>query len=290
MKPKAVWLALFVLAACSVHPPRQNQMPPAGRQTPASPSPIFSTTPLPATQAPTRNPLPPASSTPAATTTLPASLQACSPLEGIPLADLPGIVANPFVAPRPGYDDGHHGVDLAFYRYQDRVGIEGLGVQAVFGGRIAAAISDRPPYGNMMIVETPLNSLPSPVIVALEPLEAGTPLATPEPRLTCPARTPAPAISGPPWSLYLLYAHMEAAPAFKIGDPVACGQRLGMVGNTGMSGNPHLHLELRLGHSDSTFTAMSHYNNAAMEEEMANYCAWRVSGAFHMIDPLYILK
>ncbi len=290
MKP-FVWIGLpmiFLAACAAVTPPSSPALETA--QIPTTlPSTILAKTLTPTVKPSTQVAAASPRSTPFPSPSPDIIPSISSPLEGIPISDLPTIAANPFVAPRPGYDDGHHGVDFAFYHYKDLAGIEGVGVQAVFSGKVAAVIADRPPYGNMIILETPLEALPAGVVASLTPLELITP-APPDPRLTCPAQTSEQLRTGPPWSLYLLYAHMQAIPPFHTGETVASGQKLGNAGNTGMSGNPHLHLEARLGPSNSTFTSLSHYNNSATLEEIANYCTWRVSGEFRLIDPLEIVK
>ena len=106
---------------------------------------------------------------------------------------------------------------------------------------------------------------------------------------------PCPPVDLPAWdspnrSLYLLYGHLEQAPSFTTGDTIECGQLIGTVGNTGMSGNPHLHLEVRVGPGGTIFPGLAHYDNAALPEEMAYYCAWRVSGLFQLMDPLALLR
>ena len=75
----------------------------------------------------------------------------------------------------------------------------------------------------------------------------------------------------------------------KIGDMLTSGNIIGQVGNTGYSGNPHLHLEMRIGPKTATFQKMAHYDNSVTTEEMENYCYWRVSGYFYPIDPFELL-
>ncbi len=210
-----------------------------------------------------------------------------SPLQGIALSELGEIVSNPFQAPRPGFDDGHHGTDFAYYSRGSRGSILGSAVRSVLAGRVSGVTLDRPPYGNMILVETPFEDISVDFITDLDL----PPEATPDPgniRLTCPPQAAPP--TSPEQSLYLLYAHLKDAPLLKIGDPVTSGQTIGVVGSTGASGNPHLHLEVRAGPAGTAFTGMSHYNTAATTEEMGNYCFWRVSGIFRMIDPMELLS
>ena len=59
-----------------------------------------------------------------------------------------------------------------------------------------------------------------------------------------------------------------------------------------MSGNalnPHLHIEARIGPSDASFSSLAHYDASATIEEMQNYCLWRISGLFRVLDPLQVL-
>jgi murein DD-endopeptidase MepM/ murein hydrolase activator NlpD len=213
----------------------------------------------------------------------------CSPLQDLTIADLFTIVTNPFDPPPPGQDSGHHGVDFAYYRNGTHNQMLGLPIYSVLTGKVAATILDRSPYGNMVIVETRLDNLPDDLLQRLAVTPVPTPVI-PDPRLTCPPQSPHPGWNADQPSLYLLYAHLDQAPLVKVGDTVSCGGQLGEVGNTGESGNPHLHLETRLGPSGATFASMSHYNNNATQEEMDNYCTWRTSGIFQMFDPLILLR
>jgi murein DD-endopeptidase MepM/ murein hydrolase activator NlpD len=88
----------------------------------------------------------------------------------------------------------------------------------------------------------------------------------------------------------VLYGHLKTPTTLKIGDRVACGQTVGAVGNTGLSGNAHLHLEMRVGPSGATFSSMGYYDPRASQEEFDNYCTWRVSQLFQLLDPMTLLK
>jgi murein DD-endopeptidase MepM/ murein hydrolase activator NlpD len=50
-------------------------------------------------------------------------------------------------------------------------------------------------------------------------------------------------------SVYSLYGHLGQPASVAVGATVSIGQQIGVMGDTGMAdGNPHLHLEMRLGH------------------------------------------
>ncbi len=215
------------------------------------------------------------------------AFRVCSPLQGFSPADLPEAIANPYSPPPFGSDDPHQGIDLA--QLQDGIALSGLPVQALLEGRAVMVVKERFPYGNALLVETPLDALPSDW---LELLDLPSVPATPQVRsaLTCP--TPE---ASPPWdfdqrSLYLLYAHLLEPPLLSPGDPVTCGQVIGAIGGSGNALNPHLHLEARIGPSGAHFSGMAHYDTAASPEEMAAYCQWRVSGSFVHINPLLLLE
>jgi len=224
-------------------------------------------------------------------------------LQGFTFTELVGIVKNPFRPPLPGKDDGHQGVDFSFWTYKDLTTLgglpvpaeldgktmEGLPVQAVLSGKVAAVIHNRYPYGNMVIIESPLSAFPA-AWGLRTPVPTREPIQTPDPALTCPAGSNDFNPNSTDLAIYLLYAHMDQPPDLKIGDAVTCGQVLGGVGTTGDSVNYHLHLEMRVGPSGATFPSMAHYWNDATNEEMHNYCMWRVSGAFQMLDPLQLFQ
>jgi murein DD-endopeptidase MepM/ murein hydrolase activator NlpD len=214
----------------------------------------------------------------------------CSPLEGQSLGNLgkPELLKNPFQAPRPGDDGGHHGADFAYWTCPDGSAMLGLEVHAVLDGVVAGVVENRMPYGNAIIIETPLEQL-DPAWAARLPSNAydpATPLQPPL-SLTCPAYAYIP--SPGPVSLYLLYAHLNQPAALTPGSPVACGETIGAVGTSGKSVNPHLHLETRLGPAGFTFASLAHYDTSATQDEIRQYCLWRLSGAFQPFDPMLLL-
>jgi murein DD-endopeptidase MepM/ murein hydrolase activator NlpD len=174
-------------------------------------------------------------------------------------------------------------VDLADTAPGSKVARAGRGVQALLAGRVAAVIQDRFPFGNALIIETPLQGQSLPPGFAI-PTQAPTPVAIQS--LTCPAPAPRPAWDfSAPRSLYILYAHMQKPPAFQVGDELVCGQTIGLVGMSGNALNPHLHFETRLGPPGLSFASLAHYDVSASPEEMSAYCDWSVRGVFQLVDP-----
>jgi murein DD-endopeptidase MepM/ murein hydrolase activator NlpD len=187
----------------------------------------------------------------------------CSPLINHSLDELPSLITWAFKMPNPGRDDGHHGVDLGHWSLGTEISTLNDPIQPVLSGRVAAAIHDRPPYGNMIIIEVPYTNLPL-TLIELVPIPSGQ-------------------------SLYILYAHLADAPDLSIGQSVSCGQEIDRVGLTGWTGAPHLHFETRWGPPGMTFTEMAYYTGDATTTEMENYLSWRMSGTFHVFDPMILL-
>jgi len=218
-------------------------------------------------------------------------LSLCTPLEGISLDQLDNMVSNPFSPPRPGSDDPHQGVDLSIIDPVTGFAMEGTLVEAITSGIVAAIINNRFPYGNAIIIETPLEG---PVESWFRDTLLPTPVSTQDIHtiLTCPQieSTNLEGQPSPPYqtqiSIYLLYAHLLKPPEFKVGDLVARGSKLGLIGMSGNAINPHLHLEVRIGPSGQTFNSMAHYDTSATDIEMSNYCLWRVSGRFQLVNPM----
>jgi murein DD-endopeptidase MepM/ murein hydrolase activator NlpD len=275
-------IALALLNGCT---PAQINAPQPASQTPvletAAPQPSASSTATPE-PTPTETPLPSQTPQPA--------LQVCSPLSEFTLEQLPEIISNPYAPPRLGSDFPHMGIDFSFYRYGDRIDILGMPVQAALEGKIAMALTeDKWPYGYALMIETPLERIPDSWLPVLQ-----VPTLSPTLEFNTPLHCPAPAVA-PNWdarqrSVYLLYAHLNQVPTQTVGESVSCGQTLNEVGNSGNSINPHLHLEVRVGPSGATFDSMAHYDNAASDEQMYNYCVWRISERFQKIDPTLLIS
>jgi murein DD-endopeptidase MepM/ murein hydrolase activator NlpD len=191
--------------------------------------------------------------------------QICSPLDNILREDLPRLVSDGYAPPprlRP--DDRHHGVDFAYYHWKGGGPIAGTEVQSVLAGRVAMALEDTFPYGNVVIVETARQDLPEDLLQALDFPEGQ--------------------------SLYLLYAHLkEDSLQVQVNDPVSACLPLGAVGRTGNTEAFHLHLETRFGPPGLTLTGMSAFTDAASDEEKSNYRMWRISGKYRHFDPMPLL-
>jgi murein DD-endopeptidase MepM/ murein hydrolase activator NlpD len=267
--------AIFFMGACAA--------PTAGASAtttaiPSIQSPTATVAPLP-----TETPIPP-------TPTTDYIEQVCSPLDGIELNELTGIITQPYKTPHPKNDDGHHGVDFAFYRFNDLVGIEGVPIAASLPGEVVTVLIDKNPYGYAVIIETPLKKL-DPALLAKLALPEIQPTVIPDPRVNCPPNGELSfTLSESDRSLYLLYGHMKEMPLVKVGDIVTCGQQLGYVGNTGQSSNAHLHFEARVGPSGARFESMAYYTVQSTEAERYNYCVWRVSNRFELLDPMILLS
>jgi hypothetical protein len=149
-------------------------------------------------------------------------------------------------------------VDFSHWR-RERTSIEGEVVQAILPGVVAAAIVDRLPYGNMVIIETPAEALPVGIVEALG-MEPGE-------------------------SLYHLYAHMQNPPQISLGERWFAGRLWGRRDKRLQCVNSHLHLK-RLGIARSTFASMVFYDTGATIQEMDAYRLWRTSGTFRHFDPM----
>lgn len=212
----------------------------------------------------------------------------CSPLQGLSLADVTSIKTNSLKLPSPGKDDGHHGIDYSFWTFRGMDTIEGMGINSVLNGLVAGKVDNRFPYGYMVIIETPLELLPPGLRSQLNSIQPQPLQDLSNSPLSCPAISSTD-FSSSGRSLYLLYAHMLEDVKINPGDQVVCGETFGQVGNSGDSSNAHLHFEARVGPSGFRFTEMAHYLNDSSDTERFNYCAWRISGVFQLVDPQIII-
>ncbi len=248
-------------------------------------------TPNEPTKSPSPTPKTISTATPTVNTPLPTPginpFEICSPLEEETIETLSLILVNPLNIPGFGQDTGHHGVDFAYFRRGERESIQGIEIYAILPGKTITSLAEGFPYGNAIIIETPLSQLPPELQQLL--LEGYLPVPDdPHYRLDCPPTDPPPITDE--YSVYHLYAHMESQPPFNTGEIITCGMKLGTVGNSGDSTNPHLHLETRLGPSGAQFSSMAHYENTCTIEEMANYCLWRMSGYYQLFDPFLLFE
>ncbi len=211
-----------------------------------------------------------------------------SPLEDVPLNELVSIISTSYQPPSPGWDDGHHGVDFAYWSRGTHEKMEGLGVFAVMQGRVAGITNDRKPYGNQIIIETPLSEVPPQLLSSINPILIATPFP-PNPRLPACEDIQTQQWQIKPESIYTLYGHLMLPVSYKVGDSVTAGDLLGQVGTTGASVNPHLHLEMRWGPGGTEFASMGFYDTSTTDDERANYCLWRVSGKFILTNPMDVI-
>ena len=215
----------------------------------------------------------------------------CSPLETETHSTLLEIITQPFKQPRIGIEDGypaHHGVDFAHYRRNGLLSIEGVTIQSVLDGEVVTVINDQYPYGYALIIETPLDTVDAALLAQFN-LPEVEPTVTPDPKFEwSPIAFPF-ELSEESRSLYILYAHLLALPEVQVGETVVCGQKLGQVGNSGDSSNPHLHFETRIGPSGARFESMAYYIPQSTASERYNYVVWRLSNLFQVFDPMLLL-
>jgi len=215
--------------------------------------------------------------------------QICSPLMGESLSELPEIITQLFKMPRASQDDGHQGVDFAFYRRKELLSIDDLPILSVMDGEVVTVINDKYPYGNAIIIETLTDSI-SPILLEQLNLPSTQPTVVPDPKFNWTPRELPFQLSETSRSLYILYAHLKYPADINVGDIVSCGQQIGRVGNTGDSSNPHLHFETRVGPSGARFNSMAYYTAQSTQSERYNYVVWRISNMFHLFDPMILLS
>lgn len=276
---------VFLLTGCAATPPLIQIPPP----TPSQSLPIPTST-----LAPTHTFTPIASLEPSPTPLIGSVISICSPLAEIALGDLHSITSQGFTPSTAFQDDGHPGVDLAFFTFADLPSMYGHPVQAILPGKVVLVIENRFPYGSMILVETPLEWVDDTV------LPTGA-IPTPIPQDNIDMFSPcandplyaniAPIeMSTDSRSLYVLYSHLQDKPAYTPGDMVSCGEIIGAVGLTGNTVAEHLHLEIRIGPSDAEFNTFAMYKPDATIEERYYYCNWSTSGRFQPIDPSLFWK
>lgn len=270
-------LISILLTACA---PAMSDIPSPEPEVSPTPTIAFTSTPTPA---PTAIVIP--------SPTLPpyAGFLISSPLEDIRLDELSSILSTSYQPPSPGWDDGHHGVDFAYWSRGSHEKMEGLGVFALMAGTVAGITNDRKPYGNQIIIETPLSKIPPELLAQWQPVQMATPYPI-NPRIPACESIQSQVWEIQPDSVYTLYGHLLHPVEFQIGDRVEAGQQIGQVGTTGASVNPHLHLEMRWGPHGTKFASMGFYDTSITDSERENYCLWRVSGQFILLNPMDVVN
>jgi murein DD-endopeptidase MepM/ murein hydrolase activator NlpD len=159
----------------------------------------------------------------------------------------------------------------------------------MIGGQVVSVMSNRFPYGNAILIVSTEDNLPenwkNKILSSTKPFPWDINTA-----LTCPEGWNLPPEKKDKLGLYTLYAHMLNEPTKKIGELVKPGEIIGAIGMSGNALAPHLHVETRYGYIPDLTRSMAHYDVSASLEEMSNYCRWRVSGWFRLIDPMEILS
>ena len=215
-------------------------------------------------------------------------IQSCSPLKEFSNDELIGMISNPFNPPVQGSDDPHQGVDFSVIDPTLGYAVKGAPIQTILGGDVVMVMNDRFPYGNSLLIETSYQQLPSGWMNHLNnrPMPA---LFDNSPNLTCPADWDDEPLQDEQLSLFILYAHLANPSSLTIGQKVTCGEEIGEIGDSGNALAPHLHIEMRYGFSSDIIDSMAHYDVSASEDEMSNYCRWRVSGWYHLVDPTELI-
>jgi murein DD-endopeptidase MepM/ murein hydrolase activator NlpD len=212
-------------------------------------------------------------------------IDVCSPFVDFPIENLVDMISNSYYPPTPGSDDPHQGVDFSVIDPDLRIALKGSAVQSVLAGEVVMVMNDRFPYGNAVLVETTFDKIPVGWVEKLKNQTQPDVFGT-NPSLTCPTGWDQPDQENNNLSLYILYAHLDTSTAYTLGDQVDCGDGIGSIGDSGNALAPHLHIEMRYGYSSDIEGSMSHYTVSADEQEMRNYCRWRVSGWYRIMDPM----
>jgi murein DD-endopeptidase MepM/ murein hydrolase activator NlpD len=185
-----------------------------------------------------------------------------TPLKGIGFSDLKMIISQPFIQGIETRDIGHYAVDLGSYDYKGK-NIINWPILAVFSGKVASVVNDRPPLGNSLIIETPYSEIPEKIVelIGIKPDQ----------------------------SLYHLYGHMIENPTVEIGNYVKSGDLIGHVGKSSTV-EAHLHFETRIGPPNIVFDSLAYYSGDITPDEKTNYERFRMSGEFRSFDPMLIFN
>ena len=275
---------ILVISGCSQSSQEETVISPALEQTETVVMPEESQSPT-LIPLPTNTLIPEPEITPSPTIS---SVVISSPLQDYSIDELVDMISNLYNPPTPGSDDPHQGVDFSVVDPTMGYATKGAAVQAILSGNVVMVMNDRFPYGNSLMIETTFENLPSSWKDFMVELPSPDKFAV-NPALTCPEGWDQPQNSDEALSLFILYAHLADATEWEIGDQIESGEIVGLIGDSGNALAPHIHIEMRYGYSDSLKGSMAHYDVTAIEEEMSNYCRWRVSGWYRLVDPMALL-
>lgn len=216
-------------------------------------------------------------------------VEVSSPLQEYSMTRLMDMISNPYHPPKSGSDDPHQGVDFSIVDPDYQIALAGEKVQSILEGKVVMVMNNRFPYGNSVMIETLFRDLPPGWVETLVEMPLPDSFGI-SPALTCPSGWDKAPNDKPDLALYILYAHLHEPTAVEVNQLVQSGEFLGSVGESGNALAPHLHVEMRYGYSRELNGSMAHYDVSASQEEMENYCRWRVSGWYRVVDPLMFLK
>jgi len=269
-------LALLFLAGCSRV---------AGSKSPTLPTTTETDSP---TLAPTISPTATAT-IPSLTPTTELISQVCSPIHGIDFSELPQIQSFEYKSPDPYRESGHPAIDFGLYHFKDYPFFPNFPVDSIITGKAVLVQQDINPYGNMILIETPLNSMDESLLASIiQPAPLPPSIYSLDER--CPVSGPEITWNKENRSLYVLYAHLLEKPDYAPGDLISCGQSIGTAGKSGHAAEEHLHLEIRIGPSNASFSSIAAQGPANITPaQRYNYCIWALSGVFQAVDPAVLV-
>ncbi len=162
------------------------------------------------------------------------------------------------------FRDGHPGIDYTYQGGDDQIYASAGGVVR-FSGSMINRDGNYYDYGNYVIVEYPSDSVPQPMRDLPQYTEGD--------------------------SVYILYAHLAETVTglITVGTVLNQGDVIGVVGSTGNSTAPHLHMEVRIGEADLAGDRTD-TDEESLERNRIDYFVNRNQGRLPAIDPAVIFS